>query len=97
MFQITLSSYIRLRNFFENGLAIRWEFINKNAVQIYANTDEKKDDFEFDNYAIKLGVAFRGPIFGLLIGYSISLTTFIMEYIYLLFIRLLLSYSMLFI
>ena len=72
----------RLLNMFENTLSNRVVIVNKMAVEIYANTDKNRDDLKDDDFAIKLGVAFKGPIFGLLCGYSITIFMFIMEYIY---------------
>ena len=67
-------------NSFENGLDGRYDIANKQAIRIYVNSDKKKEDSNED-FAIKLGVTFRGPIFGLLIGYFISNSILIFEYI----------------
>ena len=75
-------------NFFENGLANRGKIINRMAVEIFANTDSKRDDLKIDDYFIELGVVFRGPIFSLLCGYSISFLIFIVEFVYFLKTRI---------
>ena len=70
-------------NNFENGLANRVDVLNKMSVEIFANTDNETIYSENDDRNIVLGVAFRGPIFGLLCGQSISILIFIIENIYL--------------
>ena len=77
---------------FENGMASRYQVVEKLAMEIYVNTNYDNNDQvslkKEKEEIIKLEDAFRGPLFGLFIGYLISIIIFIFEYYFILLISL---------
>ena len=70
----------------ENGICSRWIEIWQLVTSYYALYDNAEHEKESSTKVLKLGskidllMLFRGPIFGLIIGVSISMIVFLMEY-----------------